>query len=95
MQEIVLGFFLAGAGGAHAGASLLSRTQLATLNRVGDLAVGRGFADLLVTANQSGLVAQVDAGWRASRDVSAFAFARAQTDWRGAWAASAGVGVRW
>lgn len=73
----------------------LSDAPLASgLDRVDSLAIGRGFVEASVALSAARLAAQLDAGYRASANTSIYGYARGETDWRGGWVASAGVGVR-
>jgi hypothetical protein len=58
------------------------------------LSPGRGYVEALLTATPLQIAAQLEAGYRASQATSLYGFVRASSDWRNAWVASAGLGVR-
>lgn len=55
----------------------------------------RGFLDVMAAVSPLGVAAQLEGGYRASQTTSLYGFARGEADWRGDWAASVGLGVRW
>lgn len=65
------------------------------LARVDLLKPGSGWVDLTASVTALGAAAQLEAGYRATEDVSLAAFVKASSTWRGDWLAVAGVGIKW